>query len=79
MIATWWTSSPIEGPLSDLVSLLRLPVPPFAEHESKPMTTSNDLLGLVADLSQAVSKQVISFWPRQTLCDKALGVISFFF
>ena len=42
------------------------------------MTTSNDHLGVVTDLSQAVSKRVISFWPRQSLCDKALGMISNF-
>ena len=51
---------------------------PFAEQKSKPMTTSNDHRGIVADLCQAVSKRVISFWPRQPLCDKALGMISFF-
>ena len=37
-----------------------------------------DCLGVVTDLSQAVSKRVISFWPRQSLCDKALGMISNF-
>ena len=51
---------------------------PFAELKSKSMTAANDHLGVVTDLSKAVSKRVISFWPRQSLCDKVLGMISEF-
>ena len=51
---------------------------PFAPHKSKPMTEANDHLGVVTDLSKAVSDRVISFWPRQSLCDKALGMIDTF-
>ena len=40
---------------------------PFAHKKSKEIATSHDHLGVVTDLSGAISKQVISFWPRQGL------------
>ena len=48
---------------------------PFAPNKSKTMNTSNDHLGIVTDLANAISKCSVEFWPRQSLCDKAKGMI----
>ena len=51
---------------------------PFAPNKSKTMNTSNDHLGVVTDLANAISKCSVEFWPRQSLCDKAKGMIQTF-
>ena len=51
---------------------------PFAPNKSKTMNTSNDHLGVVTDLANAISKCSVEFWPRQSVCDKAKGMIQTF-